>query len=200
MIIDFLKKSFDKLPIEQGRKEIFNLPNSITLLRICVIPVLFLILLSPGRTLSLLIAIVFIIAALTDLLDGYIARRYGMVTKIGKFLDPIADKIIVSTAMILMIPIGRIPAWIVAVIIIRDITVNGVRSISSSDDSVVSASKLGKQKTLSQNIALSALIIHYPLFGIDARLVGIIILYIALFLTVWSGVDYILKFCRGIKQ
>jgi CDP-diacylglycerol--glycerol-3-phosphate 3-phosphatidyltransferase len=197
VIIDFLKKSFDRLPIEQGKKKIFNLPNSITLLRICVIPVLFLILLSPGRTLSLFIAIVFIIAALTDLIDGYIARRYGMVTKIGKFLDPIADKIIVSTAMILMIPIGHIPAWIVAIIIIRDIAVNGVRSIASSDDSVVSASKLGKLKTLSQNIALSALIIHYPLFGIDAHLVGIITLYIALFLTVWSGVDYILKFYRG---
>jgi CDP-diacylglycerol--glycerol-3-phosphate 3-phosphatidyltransferase len=197
VIIDFLKKFLDRLPIEQGRKEIFNLPNTITLLRICVIPLLFLILLSPGRTLSLFIAIVYIIAALTDLIDGYIARRYGMVTKIGKLLDPIADKIIVSTAMILMIPMGHIPAWIVAIIIIRDIAVNGVRSIASSDDSVVSASKLGKLKTLFQNIALSALIIHYPLFGIDAHLVGIIVLYIALLLTVWSGVDYVLKFYRG---
>ena len=196
MITDFLKKLFDKLPIGAEKKEIFNLPNTITLLRISVIPVLFLLLLSPGRILSLFIATMFILAALTDLLDGYIARKYRIVTSIGKFLDPVADKIIVNTAMILMIPTGHIPAWIVALIIIRDVAVDGIRNIASSDGIIIAASKLGKQKTLSQIIAVSALIIHYPLFGIDAHLVGIIILYFALLLTIWSGVDYFLKFYR----
>lgn len=196
MIFDFLKKSFDKLPIGAEKKETLNLPNTITLLRIGVIPVLFLILLSPGRALSLFIAVLFILAALTDLVDGYIARRYGIVTKMGKLLDPVADKIIVNTAMILMIPIGHIPAWIVALIIIRDIVVEGTRNIALSEGVVISASKLGKRKTLSQNIAVSALIIHYPLFGIDAHLVGMIILYVALILTIWSGVDYFMKFYR----
>ncbi len=197
MIVDYLKKSFDRLPIGAEKKEIFNLPNTITLLRIGVIPVLFLILLSPGRTLSLFIAVLFILAALTDLVDGYIARRYGIVTKMGKLLDPMADKIIVNTAMVLMIPIGHIPAWIVALIIIRDIVVDGTRNIALSDGIVIAASKLGKRKTLSQNIAVSALIIHYPLFGISAHLVGMIILYVALILTIWSGVDYFVKFYRG---
>ena len=197
MIIDFLKKSFDRLPIGSKKKEIFNLPNTITLLRISVMPVLFLLLLSPGRTLSLIIAVLFILAAITDLLDGYIARKYGIVTKMGKLLDPIADKIIINTAMILMIPIGYIPAWIVAIIIMRDVAVDGLRNIASSDGLVISASKLGKQKTLSQIIAVSSLIIHYPLFGIDAHLVGIVILYFALILTIWSGVNYFVKFYKG---
>ena len=197
MIIDFLKKSFDKLPIGSKRKEIFNLPNTITLLRISVMPVLFLLLLSPGRTLSLIIAALFILAALTDLLDGYVARKYGIVTKMGKLLDPIADKIIINTAMILMIPIGYIPAWIVAIIIMRDVAVDGLRNIASSDGLVIPASKLGKQKTLSQIVAVSSLIIHYPLFGINAHLVGIVILYFALILTIWSGADYFVKFYRG---
>ena len=197
MIVDFLKKSFDKLPIGAEKKEILNLPNTITLLRIGVIPVLFLILLSPGRSLSLFIAALFILAALTDLADGYIARRYGIVTKMGKLLDPVADKIIVNTAMVLMIPIGHIPAWIVALIILRDIVVDGTRNIALSDGIVIAASKLGKRKTLSQNIAVSALIIHYPLFGINAHLVGMITLYVALILTIWSGVDYFVKFYRG---
>jgi CDP-diacylglycerol--glycerol-3-phosphate 3-phosphatidyltransferase len=197
MIIDFLKRSFDSLPIGSKRKDIFNFPNCITLLRISVIPVLFLILLSPGRILSLVIAVLFIFAALTDLLDGYIARRYGIVTSIGKFLDPVADKIIVNTAMVLMIPIGHVPAWIVAVIIMRDVAVDGIRNIASSEGIVISASKLGKQKTLSQIIAVSALIIHYPLFGINAHLVGTFILYFALILTIWSGADYFIKLYRG---
>ena len=197
MIIDFLKKSFDRLPIGSKKKEIFNLPNTITLLRISVMPVLFLLLLSPGRTLSLIIAALFILAALTDLLDGYIARKYGIVTKMGKLLDPIADKIIINTAMILMIPIGYIPAWIVAIIIMRDVAVDGLRNIDSLDGLVIPASKLGKQKTLSQIIAVSSLIIHYPLFGIDVHLVGIVILYFALILTIWSGVNYFIKFYRG---
>ncbi|HOO90862.1 MAG TPA: CDP-alcohol phosphatidyltransferase family protein, partial [Syntrophales bacterium] len=124
-MIDFLKDSFDKLTILKGRNEIFNLPNTITLLRLAVIPVLFLLLLSPGPILSLVIAILFIIAAITDLLDGYIARKYNIVTTMGKFLDPVADKLVVTTAMIMLIPIGRIPAWIVALIIMRDLLVDG---------------------------------------------------------------------------
>lgn len=195
-MIDFLKNSFDKLPISKEKKEVFNLPNSITLIRLTVIPVLFLLLLNPGKMLSLLIAILFIIAAVTDLLDGYIARKYGIVTKIGKYLDPLADKLIVNTAMIMMIPIGRIPAWIVAVIIMRDLAVDGLRGIASTDDYIIHASTLGKQKTLCQIIAVSALLIHFPFFGADAHAVGIAVLYLALVLTLWSGVDYFVRFYR----
>jgi CDP-diacylglycerol---glycerol-3-phosphate 3-phosphatidyltransferase len=200
-MIDFLKRLFDRLPIPEDRRAIFNLPNTITMLRIGVIPVLFGLLFSPGPAMSLVITILFIGAALTDLLDGYIARRFEIVTTMGKFLDPIADKLIVNTAMILMIPIGRIPAWIVALIIIRDFAVDGIRNIASSEGMVIQASPLGKRKTLCQIFAVSALMIHYPFIGADAHAVGMVILFIALFLTVTSGIDYFLKFYQtGIRK
>jgi CDP-diacylglycerol--glycerol-3-phosphate 3-phosphatidyltransferase len=196
-MIDFLKDSFDKLPISGDKKHVLNLPNTITMVRIGVIPILFVLLVNPGRVVSMIIAVLFILAAVTDLLDGYVARKYGIVTKLGKYLDPLADKLIVNTAMILMIPIGRIPAWIVAIIIMRDLAVDGLRSIASADDVVIHASTLGKQKTLCQVIAVSALLIHYPLFGADAHAVGIVTLCIALVLTIWSGVDYFVKFLKS---
>lgn len=175
----------------------FNLSNTITILRIGVIPALFFLLLSPGRTESLVIALLFIAAAFTDLLDGYVARRYKIVTTMGKLLDPIADKLIINTAMILLIPLDRIPTWIVAVTIIRDIAVDGIRSIALSEGLVIQASRWGKQKTICQIFAVSALIIHYPFLGADAHLVGTVILYLSLLLTVYSGIDYFVKFYRG---
>lgn len=199
-MIDLLKRTFDQLPIPAQKREIYNLPNTITMLRLGVIPILFGLLADPGPLMSLILALLFIAAAATDLLDGYIARRYRIVTTMGKFLDPIADKLIVNTAMILMIPIGRIPAWMVALIIIRDFAVDGMRSIASSEGIIIQASKLGKRKTLCQIFAVSALIIHYPFLGADAHTVGIVILSIALFLTVSSGVDYYLKFYRSNIQ
>jgi len=196
-MIDYLKRTFDRVPLVSPENETLNLPNAITLLRIGVIPVLFFPLTAPGEMWSFIIALIFICAAVTDLLDGYIARKYQIVTTMGKFLDPVADKIIVNTAMILMIPIGRIPAWVVAIIIIRDFVVDGMRSIASSEGLVIDASGLGKQKTLCQIIAVSALMIHYPLFGLDAHAVGIVVLYVALFLTLYSGADYSIKFYNG---
>ncbi len=197
-MIELLKKSFGRLPMTMEKGELLNFPTRITMMRIFIIPVLFFLLLSPGKTGSLLIAILFVIAALTDLLDGYLARKYEIVTVMGKFLDPIADKLIVNTAMILMIPTGRISAWIVAVIIIRDFVVDGVRTIASSEGLIIQASTLAKQKTLSQIIALTALMIHYPILGADAHAIGTVILYLALVLSVYSGADYFLKFYREI--
>ena len=196
-MIGRLKNTFCRVPLVSGENETINLPNAITLLRIGVIPVLFFLLAAPGEMWSFIIAVIFICAALTDLLDGYIARRYQIVTTMGKFLDPVADKIIVNTAMILMIPIGRIQAWIVAIIIIRDFVVDGMRSIASSEGVVIDASGLGKQKMLCQIIAVSALIIHYPIWGINAHIVGSTILYFALLLTLFSGADYAVKFYQG---
>ena len=193
----FLKNSFEKMTTSKDKNEVFNLPNTITLLRLAVIPVLFFLLLNPGRILSMVIAVLFIIAAITDLIDGYVARKYNIVTTMGKFLDPVADKLIVTTAMIMMIPIGRIPAWIVVFIIMRDLLVDGLRSIASAEGLVIDASRLGKQKTLCQIVAVSALLIHYDtVFGLDAHAVGIVVLFLALALTMWSGADYFIKFYK----
>lgn len=196
-MLDYINSYFDRLTSsEKYGASIINLPNAITLLRIGIIPALFFLLFEPGQMWSLIIAGLFIAAALTDLLDGYIARKYQIVTKVGKFLDPIADKLIINTAMILMIPIQRIPAWIVALIIIRDFVVDGIRAIASSEGIVIDASNLGKRKTLCQIFAISALIINYPFLGANAHIVGIAILYIALWLTIYSGIDYLIKFYR----
>ncbi len=181
--------------------QILNLPNILTLMRIAAIPLLAALLTSPSRSAGFWAAALFAVASITDWLDGYLARRMGIVTIFGKFLDPIADKLIVNTAMIMLVPIGRIPTWIVAVIIIRDFIVDGIRNIASSDGLVIAASPLGKRKTLCQIFAVSALMIHYPFFGIDAHAVGMVILFIALVLTVLSGTDYFIKFYRtSIKK
>jgi len=193
MMIEHIKNSLDK---QENQRRILNLPNGITMLRVGIMPVLFFLLSDPGRMWSLIIAVLFIMAALTDLLDGYVARKYHIVTNIGKFLDPIADKIIINTAMIPMIPIRRIPAWIVSLIIIRDFIVDGIRNIATSEGMIIDASKLGKRKTLCQIFAISALMIHYPFIGADAHIVGMVILYIALWLTIHSGIDYLLMFYR----
>ncbi|MFB3926515.1 MAG: CDP-diacylglycerol--glycerol-3-phosphate 3-phosphatidyltransferase [Syntrophales bacterium] len=194
-----IREIFEKLVVREKGNEVINLPNIITMLRISVIPVLFLMLLDPGPVLSLIIAAFFITASVTDLIDGYIARKYGIVTKIGKILDPVADKLVINTAMILMIPLGRIPAWIVAIIIMRDIAVDAMRHIYSLRGLVIAASRLGKQKTFSQIVAVSALLIHYPLFGIDSHTVGMAVIYVALILTIWSGADYMMKFYRWVN-
>ena len=183
-----------------SKHETFNLPNTITLLRISIVPFLFVLLLEPGEFWSLILAILFVVASITDFFDGYFARKYNLITTMGKFLDPIADKLIVNTAMILMIPIHRIPAWIVAITIIRDLIVDVIRSIASSEGHYIQASSLGKQKTLAQIIAVTALMIHYSIFGVDAHFVGTVILYIALLLTIYSGVDYFIKFYQTTVQ
>jgi CDP-diacylglycerol--glycerol-3-phosphate 3-phosphatidyltransferase len=167
-------------------------------MRISVVPFLFILLSDPGEFWSLVIAGLFVVASITDFFDGYIARKYHMITTMGKFLDPIADKIIVNTAMILMIPIGRIPAWIVAITIIRDLIVDVIRSIASSEGIYIQASILGKQKTVTQIIAVTALMIHYSIFGINAHVVGTMVLYIALFLTIYSGIDYFIKLYKSV--
>ena len=183
-----------------AKPETFNLPNTITLIRIGVVPFLFILLTDPGEFWSLILAVLFVTASVTDIVDGYIARKYQLITTMGKFLDPIADKLIINTAMILMIPIGRIPAWIVAITIMRDLIVDGIRSIASSEGLFIQASRLGKQKTLAQIIAVTALMIHYPIFGANAHLVGMIILYIAFALTIYSGADYFIKFYRRVGK
>ena len=156
------------------KREIFNLPNTITLMRISVVPFLFILLSSPGEFWSLILAVIFLLASFTDFIDGYIARKYQMVTTLGKFLDPIADKLIINTAIILMIPISRIPAWIVAITIVRDLLVDWIRSIASCEGIFIQASRLGKQKTFAQIAAVTALIAHYSIFGVNVHIVGMV--------------------------
>jgi CDP-diacylglycerol---glycerol-3-phosphate 3-phosphatidyltransferase len=138
-------------------------------------------------------AILFILASTTDWIDGYIARKYNLVTNLGKFLDPLADKLLVSAALILLVEIGLAPAWIVILIISREFAVTGLRLVAAGEGSVLAASQMGKLKTWIQIIAISLLLLHnWPLAFIGFPL-GIIALYLAMIITVYSGYDYFKK-------
>jgi CDP-diacylglycerol--glycerol-3-phosphate 3-phosphatidyltransferase len=140
---------------------------------------------------------VFSIAACTDWVDGYVARRYGAVTVLGKLMDPLADKVLVATALIMLIPLGRLPAWITLVILSREMLVTGLRGVASSSGIVVAASGLGKLKSIMQYIGLGTLIFPLDLLPIPhLHQIGLVLLYIALILTVWSGLDYFYKLRR----
>ena len=194
----------------QTSSPILNLPNIITLFRIACIPVMAVMLLSPARETSFWAAWVFALASATDWLDGHLARRMGIETVFGKFLDPIADELIVMAALIMILPYGRVPAWMVRVILGREIIITGLRGIASNEGIVIQASDLGKFKTIFQLVAIIGLLLHYDyhwFFGIDHPLlvvrmqnVGIFFLWIATLLTVWSGVDYLVKFFRVIAK
>ncbi len=177
-----------------AKSDILKLPNILSISRICTAPVMVLILLRPTRFMSLLAAAVFIVVCITDWLDGYLARRSGNITAIGKFLDPLADKILIMTSLIMLIPPGRVPAWMVALIAARETAVTGLRAVAAEEGILISAGPLGKLKTVAQIAALVPLLVHFPLFGIDFHRLGMVILWIALALTLISGVDYFIKF------
>lgn len=182
------------------RERFWNLPNTITMLRIGVVPVLLVLPISHDKGSSQLIAWCFIVGALTDMLDGWLARRGKQVTSIGKLLDPLADKLLVSTALIVLLAMGRIPiwaTWMVVVIVGRELAVTGLRGIASAGGQVVAASWLGKTKAVSQNVAIGALLFHYSTVGIPAHEVGMVFLGVATALTLWSGYAYFAEYFRG---
>lgn len=169
-----------------------NLPNKITIVRALLIPVFLVLMLVEGIPYGqYLAAAVFVIASLTDALDGYIARKYNLVTNFGKFMDPLADKLLVCSALICFVELERMPAWIVIIIISREFIISGFRLVASDAGIVIAASYWGKFKTTAQMILSVLLIVHleYPWFGILEQ----VFMYLALILTVVSLVDYLYK-------
>ena len=179
-----------------SRGEVLNLPNTLTGIRLACIPLVLVCLTFPGRLGSFLAALFFGLAFITDFLDGFYARRMGAVTVLGKFLDPLADKILVAGTMIMLIPLGRIPAWMVVVIIAREMAVTGLRGIAVNEGLVIQASVWGKYKTVFQAVALVFLCLHHPYYGFDIQRVGLVLFWAAFALTVWSGWDYFRQFYR----
>ena len=177
-------------------------PNILTLLRIACVPILIVLLMHTGPLASALAAAVFFIATITDYFDGYIARNYNSVTAIGKFLDPMADKLVVTTALIMLAGMPRsphIPAWMVVVLVVREIMVTALRAVAATEGMVMGADQLGKYKMSLQAIAITGLLIHYTYFHVDTFAFGMFVLWIALAVTVWSGIDYYLKVWRALK-
>lgn len=170
-----------------------NLPNKLTILRVIMIPFFVFFMIAPyfegyGNYIAV---VIFIVASLTDMLDGKIARKYNLVTNFGKFMDPLADKLLVSAAMICLIETGQLAAWIVIVIISREFIISGFRLIASDNGIVIAASYWGKFKTVFQMLMVIVLIINYPhpVF----QMLGMVFTYIALILTVVSLMDYVVK-------
>jgi len=181
-----------------------GLPNLLTMARILAVPLVVVLLLDDTRTDGMWAAAVFGMAAATDAVDGWLARRWEAETVLGKFLDPLADKLIVMGSLIMLIPLGRVPAWAVFVILAREMVITGLRSIASAEGIVIAASSLGKYKTIFQMTAIVGLMLHYDfywffglkweIFHVNMHTCGMFYFYLAFVLTVWSGVDYLIKF------
>jgi len=175
-----------------------NHPNGLTLIRIAIIPLIILLFSFPSsRFMVFLAALVFGIAAFTDYLDGFLARRQGKVTFMGKALDPVADKLLTSSAFIMLAAHGWVPAWMVCVIVGRELAITGLRSVIAGKGVDISASRLGKLKTGFQIAAIIPLMIHYPFLDLECQSIGQVLIWVALGFTVWSGVDYFIKFKRS---
>lgn len=175
-------------------------PNSLTLFRIAAVPIIVVLLLFPEKKLCMfLAAVMFSLASITDYLDGYFARTRGLISNFGKVMDPLADKLLISSSLIMLSSHGSIRAWIVCIIIGRELAVTGLRNMMAQDGEDVSASMLGKYKTGFQISAIIPLLIHYEYFTIDFHAIGYFFLICALILTVWSGTDYFIRFRKLLK-
>lgn len=176
-----------------------NLANWLTLARILLIPIFMIFILVRIPYGEYVAAIVFIIAASTDGLDGYIARSRNQVTKLGRLMDPLADKLLVAAALISLVEVELVPAWIAVLIIGREFAVTGLRTIAADEGIILSASKLGKLKTVFQITAVVTLLLNeFFIYKLDFSL-GLVVLYVAAFITILSGIDYFLKAWKDLK-
>lgn len=182
-----------------------NIPNKITISRIFLIPIFLVVMLAPfdwgevsflGAVMPvthLIGALIFIFASATDWVDGYYARKYNLVTNLGKFLDPLADKLLIASALIVLVELQLAPSWIVIIIIFREFAVTGLRAILAEGGEVVAANMLGKIKTWAQIVAISALLLHNIIFEMISVPFDDIALWVAMIFTIWSGLDYFIK-------
>lgn len=190
------------------RQDAFNLPNALTFGRIVMIPLCLWFLDKDTSRSGFWAAIVFTAAALTDVLDGYLARKLNVVSVLGKLIDPLADKLIVMASLVWMVPMGRIPAWAVIVLLAREFSVTALRGVAASEGVIISAGQEGKTKTALQMIGIIALLAGYPyhvhLFGIDLGIVdlskvGRVLVYLSLVFSVASAAQYVSLFAEAVE-
>ena len=168
-----------------------NWPNRITILRVALIPVIVILLQFEDVACRAFALVAFLIASLTDWLDGYIARKYQIVTNFGKFLDPVADKLLVLSTMIALSGLGHFPAWMCIVVLFRELAVDGLRLVAVEQGRVIAAGKLGKIKTTLQMLALTMVLLNINAAGVS--LMEQLLMYAAVIMTLWSGVDYFIR-------
>ncbi len=175
-----------------------NLPNKLTIARMCMVPLFMIALLINTPSSRLAATVIFALASLTDMLDGQIARKYNMVTNFGKLMDPLADKVLTAAAMICLVELGDLAAWIAVVIIFREYLITGLRSVAASENIVVAANIWGKVKTVCQMIALMLLMVKPQIVDLCGVDLGLWLMYVAVALTIYSGLDYVLKLNKQI--
>ena len=183
-------------------QEFWNLPNMLTLGRIFLIPVFVWLTYDADPLYSVLAALVFTVAAITDVVDGFLARRWNMITVVGKLMDPLADKLIVMAALVMMTRLGRVPAWVVIVLLSRELIVSGLRQIAASEGMVIAAGQEGKWKTSLQLVGIISLLVHYRHVidfvwwqgEVDFNAVGKVLIYLSTAFSVWSAGLYFRSF------
>jgi CDP-diacylglycerol---glycerol-3-phosphate 3-phosphatidyltransferase len=210
------RKKADKLARKADRKnrppsallkEFWNLPNMLTMARIAMIPLFVWFTYDADPLYSYLAAALFTLAAITDIIDGFLARRWNMITVVGKLLDPLADKLIVLAALVMMVRLGRIHAWIVIVLLSREFIVTGLRQIAATEGMVIAAGQEGKWKTSLQLVGIVSLCIHYnhPMFlvfswyEVNFNLIGKFLVYLSTAFSVWSAGVYFQAFLKMLS-
>ncbi len=198
--IDSIVRHDDARAMQELRPSnaVLNLPNTLTLFRIFLVPFLVVVLLTKFTNREYVGLAIFLVAAVTDLFDGYLARKYNQVTKLGILLDPIADKLLMSAAFISLVEIGLAPAWMIVVIISREFAVSGLRSIAAQQGISIPASPLGKGKTVSQVVAISLLILGHQLG--EFLFISKVALWIVVVFAIFSAIDYFVKFWKLLMK
>jgi CDP-diacylglycerol--glycerol-3-phosphate 3-phosphatidyltransferase len=191
----------DAPPVEEATLKIFNVPNLLSISRILAVPVFIVLMLEPSPVRALLAGIVFSLASATDWLDGHLARKWGQVTRIGKLLDPIADKILIMSALVILVEIRSdvVPAWIAIVIIGREFAVTGLRAIASSENIIIQAETVGKYKVGAQITAVLALLLDYAMTKEWLRDLGSVAIWVAMILSLYSAIQYFRDFWKKMS-
>lgn len=198
----------DRAKRVQGiRQDAVNLPNLLTLLRIVMIPIVLVLMYQGTREGNIWAAIVFGLATATDVIDGWIARRQGLTSVLGKFLDPLADKLVIVATLVLMVEIGRVPAWAVIIVLWRELSVTVLRTMAMNERLIIAASRGGKDKAALQNVAVGMLILHdtyqldFLLFSVTTNLhmVGLVLFYASIVFALTSGGDYVRLFVQAVE-
>ena len=190
------------------RADFFNLPNYISGIRVAMVPVVvgLMMTIRPGvhegwnQTASIIAAILYVIASISDLLDGFFARRRKIFTVMGTLLDPLADKFLNLSVLIMLIPLGRMTAWLAVLIIAREMGVTTLRGIAGNEGVVIAAGKWGKMKTAFGSPGITALLLYYPLLGVEWFLIGWLLFLISAVLSVGSGIEYTVGFFRALEH
>ncbi len=188
------------------KREATSVPNLLTMLRIAIIPAVLVYIDNDSPFRSFIAALLYTASAVTDFIDGYLARKWNQISLLGKFLDPLADKLLVMATLVWMVPMARIDAWLVVLLLARELSITSLRGIASSEGLVISARQKGKHKTALQMAGILCLIVHfrYPVIFtdlfVDFHKVGLYVIYISLVFSIFSAIEYLLLFAKAVQQ